>query len=85
MINWTVRIKNENFWVALIPAVMLLVEQVMHLCGVELDLNGLQAQLVAIVGTVFSILAILGVVNDPTTKGLSDSKLAMTYEKPKED
>ena len=33
----------------------------------------------------FAVLAILGVVTDPTTAGLSDSDLAMTYEEPRED
>ena len=32
---------------------------------------------------VFIILTILGIINDPTTNGISDSDLAMTYEEPK--
>ena len=37
------------------------------------------------IGTaLFVVLTIIGVVNDPTTKGIKDSDLAMTYEKPKE-
>ena len=84
MINWRVRIKNKAFWVALIPALLLLVQQVCAVVGVQLDLGDLQAQLVAIVGTVFAILAILGIVADPTTKGMGDSEQAMTYTEPKE-
>lgn len=83
-INWRARIKNKAFWVAIIPADLLLVQQVCTVFGVTLDFGNLQAQLVAIVGTVFAILAILGIVVDPTTAGMGDSKQAMTYTEPKE-
>ena len=83
-INWKVRIKNKAFWVAIIPAALLLVQQVCAVFGVTLDFEELQAQLVAIVGTVFTLLAILGIVVDPTTVGVRDSEQAMGYTEPKE-
>ena len=73
-INWKVRLKNKTFWLAIIPAVLLLVQQIVGLFGVVIDFTPLQNQLVTIIGTVFSILAILGIIVDPTTKGISDSK-----------
>ena len=82
-INWDVRIKNKTFWIAFIPAVLLLVQQVCAIFGVAIDIAGLSEQLLGIVGTVFVILALLGIVTDPTTKGVSDSDQAMTYDKPK--
>ena len=85
MINWTVRIKNKAFWVTIIPAVLLLAQQICAMFGVELNIAGVSNQLVSIAGTVFGILALIGVVNDPTTSGMSDSKQAMTYEAPKKD
>ena len=84
-INWTVRIKNKAFWVTIIPAVLLLAQQICAMFGVELNIAGVSNQLVSIVGTVFGILALIGIVNDPTTSGMSDSKQAMTYESPKKD
>lgn len=84
-INWTVRFKNKAFWVAIIPAVLLLAQQVSALFGIQLNVAGLSDQLIAIIGTLFAILALMGVVNDPTTDGMSDSKLAMTYTEPKKD
>ena len=69
---------------ALIPALLLLVQQVCAVVGVQLDFGELQAQLVAIVGTVFTLLAILGIVADPTTAGVGDSEQAMGYTEPKE-
>jgi phi LC3 family holin len=84
MINWKVRIKNKAFWVAIIPAVLLLAQQICSLFGFEINVSGLGEQLVSIAGTIFAVLALLGVVNDPTTKGIiADSEQAMTYEKPK--
>ena len=84
-INWKVRLKNKTFWLAIIPAVLLLVQQIVGLFGVVIDFTPLQNQLVTIIGTVFSILAILGIIVDPTTKGVSDSKQVLTYTEPKGD
>lgn len=83
MINVTVRMKNKLFWLAIIPLVLLLVEQVLAVFGVAIDLGDLGNQLKALVETVFGILALLGVVADPTTEGLGDSEQALTYEEPK--
>ena len=83
-INWRVRIKNKAFWVAIIPADLLLVQQVCAVVGVQLDFGQLQDQLTAIDGTVFTLLAILGIVADPTTAGVGDSEQAMGYTEPKE-
>ena len=83
-INWKVRVKNINFWLALIPAVLLLVQVVAAPFGYNWDFAVLDQQLTAIVNALFGVLAILGVVNDPTTAGASDSAQARTYERPKE-
>ena len=84
MINWSVRIRNKAFWVAIIPAVLVLIQVVAAVFGYTLELGELGNKLIAVVNAVFVVLSILGVVNDPTTSGLSDSKQAMTYELPKE-
>jgi phi LC3 family holin len=84
MINWKVRVRNRNFWLALIPAVLLLVQAVAAVFGVSIDLGDLGDKLIAVVNAAFVVLAILGIVTDPTTSGLSDSTQAMTYDKPKE-
>ena len=84
-INWKVRAKNKNFWIALIPAVLLLVQVVAAVFGFSLDLGDLGNKLLAVVNAAFGVMAILGIVTDHTTEGFSDSELAMTYEKPKAD
>ena len=85
MINWTVRIKNKNFWLAVIPALLLLAQTVAAVFGYTLDLGDIGNKLIAVVNAVFGVLVVLGVVNDPTTAGMSDSKQAQGYHYPKED
>lgn len=82
MINWKVRVKNKAFWVALIPAVILVVQLVAGLFGWSIDLTDISGKLVAIVDAVFVVLTILGIVQDPTTKGIKDSDRALIYEEP---
>ena len=81
--NWKVRIKNKTFWLTVIPAVLLLVQVVAAVFGYTLDFGDLGNKLLAVVNAVFALLAILGVVNDPTTAGVADSTQALTYLEPK--
>ena len=83
MINWKVRIRNKAFWMALIPAVVLLVQSVAAAFGVTVELTQVGNRLLAMVNQVFVLLAILGIINDPTTAGFDDSLQAMSYEIPK--
>lgn len=82
MINWKVRMKNKNFWITLIPALLLLVQVVANVFGYTLNLGAFGDKLLAVVNALFGVLAILGVVTDPTTSGVSDSERALTYKKP---
>lgn len=82
-INWTVRAKNKTFWVALIPAMLLLVQVVAAVFGFDLNLNDLGTKLLDVVNALFAVLAILGIVVDPTTYGIKDSDNALTYTEPK--
>lgn len=83
MINWKVRLKNKTFWLALIPALLLLVQAVGAVFGLTLDLSEMGNKLLTVVNTLFAVLATLGVVTDPTTSGIGDSALALTYDEPK--
>ena len=84
MINWRVRIRNRNFWITLIPAILLLVQVIAAVFNYTLDLGQLGTKLLEVVNALFAVLAILGIVTDPTTAGIRDSEQAMTYDKPKE-
>ncbi len=81
--NWKVRIKNKTFWLTVIPAVLLLIQVVAAVFGYTLDFGDLGNKLLAVVNAVFALLAILGIVNDPTTAGVADSTQALTYLEPK--
>lgn len=85
MINWQVRIKNKQFWLTLIPAVLLLVQVVAAVFGITIDLGELGNRLLDVVNAVFAVLVILGVVTDPTTEGVGDSIRALGYETPYKD
>lgn len=84
-INWIARVKNKNFWLTLIPAVLLLIQTAAAVFGFTLDFGELGNQLLSVVNALFAVLVILGVVNDPTTAGISDSKQALTYTEPKKE
>lgn len=85
MINWKVRMQNKTFWLAFVPAFLLLIQAVAQVFNVSVDFTNLNKDLLGVVNALFTVLAIVGVVTDPTTKGLSDSTQALTYSKPKED
>ena len=82
-INWQVRIKNKNFWITFIPAVLVLVQVVAAVFGFTIDLGEIGNRLIDVVNALFVVFALLGIVTDPTTAGLGDSKQAMTYVEPK--
>ena len=84
-INWKVRLLSKKFWLAIVPAVLLLAQAVAAPFGYKWDFANLGTQLTGIVNAVFAVLSILGVVTDPTTAGVTDSARALTYSKPKED
>ena len=82
-INWKVRIKNKTWWLAVVPAVLLLVQAVAAPFGYIWDFGVLNEQIAAIINAAFAVLALVGVVADPTTEGVSDSLQALGYEHPK--
>lgn len=75
MINFKLRLKNKATLVALISAVFLMLQQF----GLHIPSNIQEG-----VNTFVGILVILGIVTDPTTKGIADSERALTYQEPKE-
>lgn len=85
MINWRVRATNKTFWLALVPAFLLLIQAAAQVFNVSLDFTNLNKDLLNVINALFVVLTILGVVADPTTKGLGDSERALTYEKPSDE
>lgn len=85
MINWRVRVQNKTFWLALVPAFLLLIQAVAQVFNISLDFTNLNKDLLNAVNALFVVLTILGVVADPTTKGIHDSERALAYEKPSDE
>ena len=79
-INWKVRLKNPVFWLTVIPAVIAFVYTILGLFGVVPTIS--EDVLVNAVTAIISALTTVGVLIDPTTKGVSDSDRALTYEEP---
>jgi len=85
-INWKVRIRNPYFWFGLFGVIFtamgvtpemftswaLVKESVMQCVGNPFMLGSI-------------VVAVVGVLHDPTTKGVGDSGTALTYDKPKEN
>ena len=84
-VNWKVRFKNKAFWIALIPALLTLAQKILSVFGIAFDFTVLGNQLIEIVNALFLVLAIVGIINDPTTAGLSDSARALKYEEPNKE
>lgn len=75
-INWKLRLQNKVTLIALLGAIFLMAQQF----GLDIPKNIQDG-----VNTFVYILVLLGVVNDPTTAGISDSKRALEYYEPSED
>ena len=82
MINWKVRILNKTFWITLVPALALLLQTFLAVFNIRLELGDTTDKLIVFINALFAVLVIVGIVNDPTTSGVSDSTRAMTYERP---
>lgn len=77
-INWKVRFKNKAFVVSFTTIVIGFVYQVLGLIGITPSISDSDA--INLITTFVNVLAMVGVVVDPTTEGISDSDRAMTYE-----
>jgi len=82
-INWKVRIKNPVFWVTVIPSIVSLVYLV--LAAFDVTPSVTENVIIDAVLVLINALTTVGILVDPTTKGVSDSAQAMTYDKPKSE
>lgn len=80
-LNWKVRFKNKT-WV--MSFCTLIVTFIYSLLGAFEIVPGVdQSAIIGLVQAVLVVLSGFGLVQDPTTAGLGDSKQAMTYTEPK--
>ncbi|MFJ5716469.1 phage holin [Neobacillus sp. NPDC093127] len=87
MINWKVRFKNRNWVIAFISQLLIVAQVVLaalnslHITDFQLT-DAIQSNIIALANAVFVLLSMLGLVQDPTTKGYGDSARALKYEDP---
>lgn len=79
-INWKVRFQNKVWLMSFISLIVGFVYNILRAFDVIPTIS--QQLVMDIVGQFLTFLGMLGVVVDPTTEGLGDSKRAMSYEKP---
>lgn len=82
-INWKVRLRNKKFVISLASFIILNIQVVAVAMGYRFDLDAVTSAVVAVINIIFGILAFVGIVQDPTTKGYSDSERALKYTEPK--
>ena len=82
-INWIARLKNPVFSTTVIPAITGMVYAVLGALGVVAPIA--ESEVLNLVFVVIGVLTTLGVLVDPTTAGVGDSKLAMAYKAPRKD
>lgn len=89
MINWKVRVRQKWFWLTVIPAALLLLDQLWGLFGLLGSIQAghlydgpLMEAMLRIVGTAFAILVLIGIPVDTTTEGYGDSARALSYTSP---
>ena len=81
--NFILRLKNKATLTAIVGAILLFIKQITEAFGI--DLSAQIEQISGLVGAVITLLVGLGVVVDPTSKGVKDSGIAQTYSKPRDE
>lgn len=79
-INWKVRIRNKAWLAAAIALVVSFAYDLLAMFDVVPAVS--EDWVMSLTQTVLTALAMLGVVIDPTTHGISDSERAMLYDAP---
>lgn len=81
MLNWKVRFKNKVWLMSFIGTIITFVYQLLAMFNVVPKIS--EDTIVQLVGLILNVLVGIGVIQDPTTAGIEDSKQALTYNEPK--
>lgn len=77
-INWKIRLKNKAFWIMICPMIVAFIYQVLAAFNVVPKIS--ENLIVELIMMLINLVAAMGIIVDPTTKGLSDSNRALGYE-----
>lgn len=81
--NFILRLKNKATLTALVGAILIFIKQITEAFGI--DLSEQIEQVSGLIGAIITFLVGIGVVTDPTTKGVKDSGITKTYTKPRDE
>lgn len=81
MINLKLRLKNKATLLTLAVVTLTFIYTVLGIFNIVPSVS--QELVGQLITAVIEILAALGIVIDPTTKGITDSDRALTYQEPK--
>ena len=76
-INWKARFKNKAFLISFSALIISFIYKVLEVFEIVPKIP--ESEVFDYITIIINILGLLGVVVDPTTKGLSDSERALTY------
>ena len=82
-INWKVRFRNKAWVLAFLLGIIAMFYQFAKVYEVAKKVLPPQELMIETVKMLVAWLLELGIIVDPTTKGMADSKLAMSYTKPR--
>ena len=82
-INWSNRLKNGAIVSSLVGTVLLLIKQVSEIFGI--DLSHQLESVSGILGTILTLLAGLGIITNPNTKGVSDAGIDLDLNAPRNE
>lgn len=79
-INWKLRGQNKATLMSICAVAVAFIYQLLGMFGVVPKVS--ESDVVSLIGMLINILVAIGVVVDPTTKGVGDSERALGYEEP---
>lgn len=82
-INLKVRMKNKTFVITMLTTVIAFIYQILAMFEIVAPIN--KEQVTQVIMLLVNILVGLGILVDPTTKGVSDSERALGYDEPNDD
>lgn len=82
-INWKVRLQSGPWWMGVISSAVIAVFALLKIFKVEMSIT--LEEVLNVATLILMVPASIGIISDPTTKGIADSAQALNYEKPKDD
>ena len=79
-LNWKLRFKNKATLTALVATIVAVVYKCLTMFGIVPPVS--ENEIMEVVELVVYALVLMGIVVDPTTKGIGDSQRALGYNEP---